>query len=244
MCEPPPIIDLPSPNFDERPRGARIDALVIHSGEGTRASDLHELRTPGTKKSAHYYVDRGGHVYQLVDVAKRAWAVGVSSYLGRTQWNDFSVSIECEHRRGQDWPPLQKMALTALAAWLVQTRAIPLDYIVPHRAVASPAGRKSDPTDWPDDDFRAWARSLAPDPLRTHLIAGPPSTRAYFCGSGFFDFYALRGGLDLFGYALGDETRDGDVTYMRLERVILKYMAGVGVHLALLGEARARGWLP
>lgn len=84
------------------------------------------------------------------------------------------------------------------------------------------------------------------DPLKTNLIAG--ADRAYFCGSGFWQFYTTQGGLRLFGYPRADERRATDAqgqacTVMPFERAVFKYKEGAGVHLALLGEARERGWL-
>src|SRR5512145_848762 len=64
-----------SPNFNQRP-GPPI-AILLHSGEGTRASDLATLCTPrldasqrwGTpndpRVSAHFYVYRDGHSSEL-----------------------------------------------------------------------------------------------------------------------------------------------------------------------------------
>lgn len=81
------------------------------------------------------------------------------------------------------------------------------------------------------------------DPLKQHLIAGPPGTRSYYCSAALLDLYTGRGGFSLFGYALADETRDGDSTFMVWERAVAKTSAQYGVELALLTEARARGWL-
>lgn len=235
-----------SPNYNSRPAGALISALVIHSGEGRKDSDLAELTTAGTQKSAHYYVDRAGLIYQLVPTDKRAWHAGESSYLGRENWNDFSIGIETEHRYGQDWPAVQQSALTSLCRWLIGRYPIPRAYVVTHRQIAPE--RKGDPTNWSDAAFTTWADQLyiTADPLRARTIEGP-NGKVYYCGEGFYRaYYGIGRGPALLGLALGDETRDGDSTFMRLERAILKYTlppATYGVELALLSEAKARGWL-
>lgn len=246
----PPAIDSTShrsPNYDDRPTGATIRAAVLHSGEGTEESDLGELTTAGTKKSSHLYVTRAGQIYQLVPFEKRAWHAGVSLYAGIRNWNDIAVGIETEHRKGQDWPAVQRAALKALCEYLMARFTIANGFIVAHRWIAP--DRKYDPTDWPDEQLRPWIAQLRPegfDPLRAAQLPG--LNQICYCGSGFATFYRLHGGVSLFGYPLGDETRtrdldEHDCTYMPLERAVLKYVEGIGVHLALLDEAIARGWV-
>lgn len=90
-------------------------------------------------------------------------------------------------------------------------------------------------------------RALPIDPLKARQIPGPHGT--YFrCGTGFYDYYQQQGGFVEFGYPLANEQRvrgqDGrDGTMMPLERAVMKYIDGEGVHLALLSEAKAMGWL-
>jgi hypothetical protein len=247
----PPTIDSTnyrSPNYDDRPSDEVVRALVLHSGEGTKESDLRELTTAGTKKSAHYYIDRAGAIYELVDPRYRAWHAGVSSYLGLTSWNDFAIGIESEHRQGQNWPVAQIDAFKALCQYLMARYRIPNRLIVAHRWIAP--NRKYDPTDWPDEVLRPWIAALVPesgDPLRAATLPGPGGT-THACGVGFRAFYQLNGDTRLLGYALTDEQPavglDGRAcTWLRTERVVLKYVEGIGVHLALLSEAKAKGWL-
>lgn len=252
----PPSIDSTShrsPNFDDRPAGTAIRAAVLHTGEGTEAGDLGELTTPGTKKSAHYYVTRRGDIYELVPPEQRAWHAGESLYAGLRNWNDFAIGIESEHKRGQDWPAPQRAAFKALCEYLMAKYGIANGLIVAHRWIAiGPTGehnRKADPTDWPDEQLKPWIAALRPentDPLRAAQLPG--LDRIYFCGTGFATFYRLHGGKDLFGYPRGDELRDRgldgrDCTVMPFERSVLKYIEGEGVHLALLSEAVAEGWV-
>ena len=238
----------PSTNYNARPSGMRITALVLHSGEGTRASDLARLcdtSVPVNERvSAHYYVDRAGLVFQLVADAHRAWHAGESSYLGKTNWNDFSIGIETEHRDGQSWPPFQRQALADLCRMLISVYPIVRAQVVAHRWIAP--GRKFDPTNWPDRELKAWIAALfVPiDPLKTHRIAGPAGQPARACSATMLLYYNANGAFSQFGYALSDETRDGDASYMTWERAIGKTSERYGVELALLREARERGWLP
>lgn len=239
-----------SPNYNQRPANLRVEALVIHTTEGAWPFDIRWLCDRQSSVSAHYVISPDGQIYALVDDDKRAWHAGESFYAGRRDWNSFSLGIEISHLASHAYGPAQLPALTALCRALIARYGIEMGMVVPHRWVAFPAGRKTEPSNWPDTEFRAWVRLLyvPSDPLHTHTIAGANGT-ARFCGVGFFDFYASRGGLGMFGYALSDETPSTDlhghaVTVMRLERAIFKYVEGVGVHLALLDEARALGWLP
>lgn len=176
-----------SPNHEPRPEDTVINAIVIHSGEGTRKGDLDELCRRGTKKSAQYYVTRIGEIFELVDETRRAYHAGVSAYLGLDDWNDFSIGIETEHVTGQNWPVAQLQALTWLVLDIIRRRPIVRQYVVKHAWIAQPLGRKSDPSDWPDIDFIAWRDGLfgnaaQPRPL---TVASPllaaPSTTALRC---------------------------------------------------------------
>lgn len=149
-----------SPNCDDRPDGSIIDMLVIHSSEGSARSGLRWLTDPASKVSSHYFITRTGYTYQLVPDAKQAWHAGRSAFQGVADTNRRSLGIECEHIAGQDWPAAQIAALTDLCRAKMAEHPISTDRVVSHRAVAIPAKRKSDPTNWPEPAFRAWADAL------------------------------------------------------------------------------------
>ncbi len=103
-----------SPNFDERPGAAAVDAVVIHcislppnrfGGEHIEALfcnrldvSVHEYfrEIEHLKVSAHFLVARDGRLTQFVPVDKRAWHAGDSKLHGRCNVNDFSIGIELE----------------------------------------------------------------------------------------------------------------------------------------------------
>lgn len=239
-----------SPNYSERPPGVsgHITAIVIHDGEGTKRSDLHRLLDDSVpvkdRVSAAYYVERENprRVYQLVDPRFEAWHAGTSNYLGRTNWNTFSIGIETEHKKGQNWPQGQKDALAELCRQLITQYGIKEQWIAAHKWIAK--GRKPDPTDWPDEELRMWIHQLYV--LPSYTITGLAGEMT--CGQGFHDFYHANGGFNMFGYALTNEATDIDslgreCTWMRFERVVFKYVYGEGVHLCLLVEAANKKWL-
>ena len=165
-----------SPNHSARLH--KIDCLVLHHGGGTKRGDLARL-TDNTvplnqRVSAHYYVDRAGAVYQLVQDTRVAWHAGESVLAGATNVNEFSIGIETEHAIGQDWPGRQLDSLAWLCRQKIAQYGIPLDRVVSHRAIAP--DRKVDPADSPlapESAFRLWVATLAvpalpPRPMPRH----------------------------------------------------------------------------
>ncbi len=149
-----------SPNFDERPAMERIRALVIHTTEGPWPSDVEWLCSPSSRVSCHFVIAPDGAVFRLVDTEMRAWHAGITQFGGLTNWNDFSIGIELSHRQGRSIGPVQKSALSKLSAQLIQKYAISPGFVVTHRQIASPRGRKRDPSDFIDQDFALWVKSL------------------------------------------------------------------------------------
>ncbi len=110
--------------------------------------------------SAHFYVRRGGELWQFVSCDQRAWHAGASSHQGRENCNDFSIGIELEGLEGHPFEPAQYDALTSLSAAIAQ--AYPIRHLAGHEHIAP--GRKQDPGagfDWP-----ALRRSLGWPPER------------------------------------------------------------------------------
>lgn len=247
-----------SPNYDNRPAGTDIHAIIMHTCEGSppgneQQSSIPWLCNPSSEVSAHYYVTRESVIYQLVDESKRAWHAGVSLLNGVWYCNDYSIGIELEHKRGAPpYPRAQYDALTWLCKRLIASYAVPRSDIATHRLVASNAGRtdRSDPTDWTDTQFNTWADTLyAPsDPLKARTLNGPPNTPAIWCSVGAYTFYNGRGGLPFCGYPLRDEflstsTNGAPCSVLRCERVVIKASGGYGIEQALLDEAIRLGWI-
>jgi AmpD protein len=139
-----------------------VDLLVIHGislppGDfgGPWIDDLFQNRLDGTahpyfreldhlRVSAHLVIRRDGELVQYVDLHKRAWHAGTSSFQGREVCNDFAIGIELE---GTDRIPYEDIQYRVLAetAREIGARfpAIGPESIVGHSDIAP--GRKTDP---------------------------------------------------------------------------------------------------
>ncbi|MFW8566723.1 1,6-anhydro-N-acetylmuramyl-L-alanine amidase AmpD [Orrella sp. 11846] len=155
----PEITHRPSDNFDVRPEGVSPDLLVIHNislppGEfGTGcAADLfcntldftaHPwfANIEGLRVSAHFLIDRQGHVTQFVSCNDRAWHAGVSQFQERQACNDFSIGIELEGTDELPYTDIQYLQLGRLAQAL--RRHYPLSSVQGHCHIAP--NRKTDP---------------------------------------------------------------------------------------------------
>jgi AmpD protein len=150
---------LDSPNFGPRPQAATVDLIVVHSislppGEyggdavqrlftNTLDWDEHPYfkTIEGTQVSAHFYVRRGGELWQFVSCDDRAWHAGASSWRGRENCNDDSIGIELEGLEGLTFESAQYETLADLCAAIAQR--YPIEHIAGHEHIAP--GRKRDP---------------------------------------------------------------------------------------------------
>ena len=151
-----------SSNYDDRPQGMTIDALIIHAislppGEygGNNIEkffcnqlDSHDhpyfSEIAGVRVSSHFFINRSGELVQFVPVDKRAWHAGVSCCMGRDAVNDFSIGIELEGCDDDGFEEVQYRALAELSGLLIA--AIPslsTEHIYGHEDIAP--GRKTDP---------------------------------------------------------------------------------------------------
>jgi AmpD protein len=150
---------LASPNFGPRPAGSQVDLIVVHSislppgeygGDGVLRLFTNTLdweahpyfkSIEGIEVSAHFFIRRGGELWQFVDCDDRAWHAGASSWRGRTNCNDDSIGIELEGLEGGTFEPAQYETLAQLSAAVAQR--YPVEHIAGHEHIAP--GRKQDP---------------------------------------------------------------------------------------------------
>jgi N-acetyl-anhydromuramoyl-L-alanine amidase len=179
---------VPSPNFDDRPLGARVKALVIHcislppgrygTGEIERfflnRLDHHahpyfeQIR--GMRVSAHFLIARNGKLVQFVSTLHRAWHAGRSVLDGMPEVNDFSIGIELEGVDDDGFTDAQYKTLAPLTrALMAAYPEINAGRLVGHCDVSP--GRKTDPG--PGFDWRRYRREVADEGARPgHLRAG------------------------------------------------------------------------
>jgi len=153
---------VPCPNWDERPPGTMVDLLVIHgislppgSFGGPWIENLFQNRLDpealpefraiaSLRVSSHLLIRRDGELIQYVDLHKRAWHAGVSSFEGHPACNDFSIGIELE---GADEVPYEANQYRVLARTTQSIRTcfpnIGPERIVGHSNIAPE--RKTDP---------------------------------------------------------------------------------------------------
>ena len=151
------VIDMPSPNRDDRPADAGpIDTLVLHyTGMVSAEVALARLTDPAAKVSAHWCIGEDGTLWRLVPEELRAWHAGVSLWRDRPSVNDRSIGIELVnpgHELGyRPFPRAQMDAAIDLARAIAARHAIDPRNVVAHADIA-PA-RRQDPGELFD-----WAR--------------------------------------------------------------------------------------
>ncbi len=129
--------------------------IVLHATVGSARSALAWLTNPAARVSAHYLIDKSGHIYQLVADEYCAWHAGRAGWHGQTAINEISLGIELENANdGRDtYPPEQIDALQQLTQAKVTQYRIAPDMIVRHLDIAVPRGRKTDPAGFPWAEF-------------------------------------------------------------------------------------------
>ena len=164
----------PSPNFGARPTGTRIDMVVLHyTGMKSAKDALDRLCDPEAKVSAHYLIDEGGMIFQLVQETDRAWHAGFSYWRGARNINDRSIGIEIVnpgHEFGyRPFPEVQMTSVEVLLAEILARHHIPPDGVVGHSDIAPE--RKQDPGelfDWKrlaDKDLSVWPSEAGDPPV-------------------------------------------------------------------------------
>ncbi len=160
---------VPSPNFNARPEGERVNVLVIHNislpPEQFGGPYIEQFFTNCLEASVHPYfehianvevsshllITREGEVIQFVAFDQRAWHAGQSSFQGRENCNDFSIGIELEGTDTLPYTAAQYRVLSEVTQVLMaEYPGITQETIVGHNTIAP--NRKTDPGeafDWP-----------------------------------------------------------------------------------------------
>lgn len=145
----------PSPHANERPLAGSIDMIILHAislPDGKfQTQHIHNLflgcldcaahpdfaALRDTNVSAHFVVQRDGHICQFVPTGKRAWHAGESTWLGRDNCNDYAIGIEMIGDERKPFTKRQYQQTARLCKSLMATYPdITPDNIVGHQDVA------------------------------------------------------------------------------------------------------------
>jgi len=151
-----------SPNYDERPLECSPDLIIVHGislppcefgGPGIDQlftnclnPDEHPYyaEIAALQVSSHFLIRRDGELVQYVDIFKRAWHAGQSSYKERERCNDFAIGIELEGTDDLAYEAVQYETLAQLVQILRNSvTTLEVAPVVGHSDVAP--GRKTDP---------------------------------------------------------------------------------------------------
>lgn len=145
------LLQSPSPNYDARKDGKKPTLVILHYTGMTEADEARQrLCDAASKVSAHYLIERGGQIWQLVAESERAWHAGVGAWQAEMDINSASIGIEMVNR-GHQWgyqtfPDQQIEAAIELLRDLQQRHQIPAGNILGHSDVAPQ--RKEDPGEY------------------------------------------------------------------------------------------------
>lgn len=153
-------VDL-SPHRSSR-KGVPIDLVVLHATAGaTLEGAVAWFKNPQSKVSAHYVIGKDGQVVEMVPLDLQAWHAGrcrmkIDGKIVRNI-NSRSIGIELVNlNNGVDpYPPQQLNALKRVLAEL-KLRIPTLRFLVGHKEVAYPPGRKTDPQGLDLEELRNW----------------------------------------------------------------------------------------
>ena len=145
----------PSPNFSGRTKP--VTAIVLHADAANKASSsLDWIRRTESQVSYHILIDRDGTVYNVVHPDKKAWHAGKSQLDSHADCNGFTVGVCMSNKNDGE----EEFDARQVASCLEVCRLLCLHYklspqdIVTHAAVATPAGRKTDPKGFDVVGFR------------------------------------------------------------------------------------------
>ena len=150
-----------SPHFNERPEGARIWAIVIHStANSTLEGVIKWFTNPIAQVSAHYNIGKDGRIAQMARDEQRAWHAGKSTWKNVPDCNDYTIGIELVNlNNGTDpYPAVQYQTCVALCKLLVAKYNIKVDDIMGHKDIS--LSGKTDPAGFDLDRLR---RDVAAD---------------------------------------------------------------------------------
>ena len=89
-----------SKNFDKKKRTHKnITTIILHyTGMQSARVSMKRLKNTKFKVSCHYFIERNGIVYRMVDDNKIAWHAGKSKWKDFNNLNKHSIGIEIQNK--------------------------------------------------------------------------------------------------------------------------------------------------
>ncbi len=138
-----------STNFSKKIRSSKdIRFLIIHyTGMQSARVSMDRLKNPNSKVSCHYFINRNGNIYKMVDDNKIAWHAGKSRWKNVRNLNKCSIGIEIQNKGHfidyQNFPKKQISSLIVLIKSLLKKYKIKKCNVLGHSDIAPL--RKKDP---------------------------------------------------------------------------------------------------
>ena len=112
-----------SPSFDIRKKDSSLNYIIIHySAIKSYKEALSHLSERKNKVSSHFFINKSGEIFYLVDVINRAWHAGRSYWKGIIDINSESIGIEMDnsghHYDFENYTPKQINSLIQLLKYI------------------------------------------------------------------------------------------------------------------------------
>ena len=108
---------------------------------------MERLKNPNSKVSCHYFINRNGDIYKMIDDTKVAWHAGKSKWKNIKNLNKYSIGIEIQNKghfiNYQSFPKKQIAPLIILIKSLLKKYKIKKNNVLGHSDIAPL--RKKDP---------------------------------------------------------------------------------------------------
>ena len=136
-------------NFSKNPRSLRdIRFLIIHyTGMQSARVSMNRLKNPKFKVSCHYFIERNGTIFRMVNDNKIAWHAGKSKWKDINNLNEHSIGIEIQNKghklKYQNFTKNQISSLITLLKTLMKKYKIKKENVLGHSDIAPL--RKIDP---------------------------------------------------------------------------------------------------
>jgi len=138
-----------SPNFNKKKRSKKsINMIIIHyTGMQSERESLKRLTDLKFKVSCHYFINKRGEVFNMVNEANIAWHAGLSCWSKKKNLNKNSIGIELENKGHQfgytNFKKKQIKKLIILSKILIKKYKIAPKNVIGHSDIAPT--RKKDP---------------------------------------------------------------------------------------------------